>query len=217
MRSLRYLLGVVALACLVTALASAGSTAVASPAQLQVATVSKGAKLHPGVVLTAPKKVRGRAVKHYQWERCNTKGKSCKKIKGATRRTYRLTRKDVGHRLRSVETTGQGTTATSVATIVVGPPLAVNTSLPTISDAHPAIAGQVTTGDSLTGSLGTWTGALSYEWSWEDCDSAGANCTTIAGSSGGPVSTTTSTYTVQSSDVGHTIRLVVTAFNTVQT
>ena len=42
---------------------------------------------------------------------------------------------------------------------------------------------------------------------WQDCDSSGNNCTNISGA-------TSSSYTLASGDVGHTIRAVVTATNT---
>jgi hypothetical protein len=36
----------------------------------------------------------------YQWLRCNKQGGSCKRIRHATHRTYRLTKHDAGHRIR---------------------------------------------------------------------------------------------------------------------
>jgi hypothetical protein len=37
---------------------------------------------------------------HYQWLRCNKRGASCKSIRRATHSTYRLGKRDAGHRLR---------------------------------------------------------------------------------------------------------------------
>jgi hypothetical protein len=37
----------------------------------------------------------------YQWLRCNAHGRSCRPIPGATHSTYRLRRRDAGHRLRA--------------------------------------------------------------------------------------------------------------------
>jgi hypothetical protein len=55
----------------------------------------------------------------YQWLRCNAHGGSCRKIAHATHSTYRLTRHDLGHRLRAqitaTDAAGSGT-ATSAAT-----------------------------------------------------------------------------------------------------
>ena len=46
----------------------------------------------------------------------------------------------------------------------------------------------------------------SYAYAWQDCDTAGNNCTTISGA-------TTSSYTLTAADAGHTVRSVVTASN----
>lgn len=55
----------------------------------------------------------------YQWLRCTARGGSCKRIAHATQSTYRLTKRDAGHRLRvavtAVDPAGS-TTATSRAT-----------------------------------------------------------------------------------------------------
>ena len=56
---------------------------------------------------------------HYSWLRCAAHGKNCVPIKNATQTTYRITRKDAGHRLRlrvtAVNAAGRQT-ATSAAT-----------------------------------------------------------------------------------------------------
>ncbi|MFZ0381759.1 MAG: hypothetical protein WCD11_11310 [Solirubrobacteraceae bacterium] len=80
------------------------------------------------------------------------------------------------------------------------PTLPVNTAAPTISGA--TIAQQ-----TLTGVHGSWTSnPTTYSDQWEDCDTAGNSCTTIARATG-------LSYTLKPSDVGHTIRLVETASN----
>ena len=81
------------------------------------------------------------------------------------------------------------------------PPAPVNTSLPTIS-------GTTKQGQTLTESHGTWTNGpiMGYMYRWLDCDSAGNNCAAISGA-------TNQTYTLTSSDVGHTIRVAETASN----
>ena len=91
--------------------------------------------------------------------------------------------------------------ANSVVTAVVqtasaGP---VNTALPTIS-------GTARQGQTLNAGPGGWTGTspITFKYSWQRCDTTGAACT-AAGSG--------STYLVVSADVGHTLRVVVTATN----
>jgi hypothetical protein len=59
----------------------------------------------------------------------------------------------------------------------------------------------------LSTSNGSWTGSpTSYGYQWEDCNSSGAGCTNISGAA-------SSSYTLGSGDVGHTIRAMVTATN----
>jgi hypothetical protein len=72
----------------------------------------------------------------------------------------------------------------------------------------PSISGMATAGEMLTGNPGTWNGSapISFQYQWLSCDSAGANCKNIAGQ-------TKKTYTLQSSDVGNTVRVNVIAGN----
>lgn len=80
------------------------------------------------------------------------------------------------------------------------PPAPVNTGLPVISGT--AIQGQM-----LTASDGSWENEpTSYSYQWMSCDSAGAECTDIAGAAAAG-------YTLASVDVGHTVRVAVTASN----
>ena len=142
----------------------------------------------------------------YAWEDCDTSGNNCTTINGATTSTYTLTSSDVGNTIRSIVTatnTGGSTPATSNPSSTVTSP-----TPPPANTTAPAITGQTVQGQTLTTSNGTWTGSpTTYAYAWEDCDTSGNNCTTINGA-------TTSTYTLTSSDVGNTIRSIVTATNT---
>jgi len=76
-----------------------------------------------------------------------------------------------------------------------------NTSLPSIS-------GAAKDGSVLTANVGTWNNApKSFTYVWQRCDQAGGGCTGIGGA-------TSKRYTVTSADIGHRIRVVVTATNT---
>jgi len=82
----------------------------------------------------------------------------------------------------------------------------VNTGLPVIS-------GQPYVGQTLTATDGTWTGSpTEWKYEWEDCEAGGgAPCVVIATQA---MSTkTTGEYTLTSADIGHTIRVLVTAHN----
>jgi hypothetical protein len=75
-----------------------------------------------------------------------------------------------------------------------------NTSLPTISGT-PLVA------QKLTASTGSWTGKPTrYAYQWQRCNGSGGGCTPISGA-------TSSSYTVSSSDVGGTLKVMVTATN----
>jgi hypothetical protein len=76
----------------------------------------------------------------------------------------------------------------------------VNTGLPTIS-------GKTQAGDTLSTTNGTWLGSpTSFGYQWKDCNTEGKSCTAIVGA-------TQKEYTLTESDVGHTLRVVVTATN----
>ncbi|MBV9800204.1 MAG: metallophosphoesterase [Solirubrobacterales bacterium] len=78
---------------------------------------------------------------------------------------------------------------------------------PPANTALPAISGTAQQGQTLTAANGSWTNSpTAYAYQWEDCDSSGANCASISGA-------TSSSYGLGSGDVGHTIRVVVTASN----
>ncbi len=71
----------------------------------------------------------------------------------------------------------------------------------------PGISGTARDGSMLTASKGSWTGSpTSYAYQWERCDTLGGSCGSIAGAN-------SFRYTVGSADVGHTLRVVVTATN----
>jgi acid phosphatase type 7 len=92
--------------------------------------------------------------------------------------------------------------ATSAQTAVVTAP-PVNSSPPTIS-------GTAQQGQTLTANRGTWTGSPTptYTYQWRRCDATGGACADISGA-------TATSYTLISTDVGKTIRVVVTATNSV--
>jgi hypothetical protein len=77
-----------------------------------------------------------------------------------------------------------------------------NTGLPTIS-------GTAQKGQALTADPGTWTGTqpITFSYQWRRCNSSGNACSNIAGA-------VDKTHTATASDVGRTLRVVVTAKNT---
>lgn len=76
------------------------------------------------------------------------------------------------------------------------------------STANPTIAGTAQDGQSLSTTNGSWSGTpTSYTYAWSRCDASGASCTSVA-------SATAAVYKATAADVGHTLRVTVTAKNT---
>jgi hypothetical protein len=141
----------------------------------------------------------------YSWLRCDANGNGCAAI-GSTSQTYRATSNDVGHRLRvtvTAKNSAGSTAATSVPTNVAT--AAGDTPKNT---AGSTIAGVPQDNQTLTANAGTWTGTapITLAFQWLRCDANGSNCGNIQGATG-------STYKVTSSDVGHRLRVTVTAKN----
>jgi hypothetical protein len=73
--------------------------------------------------------------------------------------------------------------------------------------AVPTIAGTAREGQTLTASDGTWSNSpTSFSFQWQRCGSDGTGCGDITGA-------TSKTYVAVIGDVGHTLRVVVTATN----
>ena len=74
--------------------------------------------------------------------------------------------------------------------------------------APPTISGTAQEGHTLKADPGTWTGStpMDFSYQWRRCGPAGGNCRNIA-------KATDNIYTLSSADVGHTLRVLVTAVN----
>lgn len=85
-------------------------------------------------------------------------------------------------------------------------PAAPTGAVPT-NTAAPAISGHAVQGQVVSASNGSWTGSpSSYRYQWQDCDAFGGGCSNISGATG-------PTYRLTAADIGHTIRVLVTATN----
>jgi hypothetical protein len=140
----------------------------------------------------------------YAWQRCSTTGTACADIAGATAATYVLTSADVGNTNRVVVTPSPANTpasAASAVTPVIAPGAPQNSAPPTVS-------GTPTEGQTLVGADGTWAGTapISFSYAWARCDATGAACAAVTGA-------TSKTYVLAAADVDKTLRLSVTAKN----
>ena len=189
-------------------IASAGGTVSAfAPAPQSISPPSISGRAMQGGTLTVsrgswtnnPRRSR------YQWDDCDSSGRSCAAIGGATHQRYTLTSADVGHTIRVEETatnaSGSSSPAVSAATSVVSP-------LPPSNTTPPSISGNTTQGQTLAESHGTWTNSpTSFVYRWERCGSSGNSCSAIAGA-------ISQTYALTAADVGATIRVEEIASNT---
>ncbi|MGD1059829.1 MAG: LamG-like jellyroll fold domain-containing protein [Solirubrobacteraceae bacterium] len=143
----------------------------------------------------------------YQWETCNSKGKTCTSIEKASKAGYRVIASELGKTLRAVVTASNSLGASSATTeataaVTAGPP--VNVELPTVS-------GSTEEGQELTATAGHWAGSepIEYSYQWQRCN--GGKCNNISGASGAKYTK----YKLTASDVGNTIEVLVTAKNSV--
>jgi hypothetical protein len=142
----------------------------------------------------------------YQWRRCGSGGANCRNIATATDQIYTLRSEDVGRTLRvlvtAVNSDGAGT-ATSKPTDVIkkAPPSAPRNLR------EPSITGTTQQDQTLTADPGGWGGTqpIDFAYRWRSCDEKGGACANTA--------VTSKTYTLGQSDVGKTLRVLVTASN----
>jgi hypothetical protein len=146
----------------------------------------------------------------YRWLRCPTDGgapdgSNCASIGNATSNDYRVRDADVGLRLRvrvtATNTDGSASAASNPTPIVTGAARPRNVDPPTIS-------GNPVVGATMTASPGTWSGTtpIDFSYQWRRCDRNGGNCSNISNATG-------RTYVATSADVGHSLRVRVTARN----
>src|SRR4051795_2195943 len=150
----------------------------------------------------------------YRWLRCGmggggVNGVNCSTIPGETRRTLVLRRADVGHRIRSrVIASNADGTASANSNATPGVVQASSTAGPPVNKSPPAISGAPQQNQTLSATTGTWNGGKpqAYAFQWRRCDSVGGSCVDISGARA-------STYVPTADDLGHALRVRVTAGN----
>ncbi len=191
---------------------SAASAPVAPvPPSLLAPSVVSGTARDAAVLTSSPGVFTGSGPQlSYRWRRCDrTLGGdgtaiNCADVAGATQPTYRLTGADVAHRfvvLVTATNSAGSASDTSAPTPVVLP-------APPVAMAAPAVIGTAMTARALTatGALFSGSAPLAYAYQWSRCDASGASCSDIAGATG-------ASYPLGAGDVGHTVRVRVSARN----
>jgi hypothetical protein len=138
----------------------------------------------------------------YQWLRCAADGTGCAPIAGAADVDYLLVAADAGHTIqaRVSATDAAGTTA------ALSNRSAVVVALPGVTKA-PRISGRTRVGRRLSAGRGSWTNSpTTYGYQWLRCNARGGSCVAIRRAAN-------STYRLVGRDVGHRLRLRVTALN----
>jgi hypothetical protein len=145
----------------------------------------------------------------YQWEWCT--GSPCHEsgiISGATSSTYTLSAADIGRFIKVIVIASNASYPGGAEAEQVSHWTSVVEAVPPVNAEAPSVSGTDKDGSVLTASPGTWSGAPApaYSYQWQDCSASGGECTDISGA-------TSQVYTLADLDVGHTVRVGVTASN----
>jgi hypothetical protein len=177
-----------------TAVVLAVPAATSTPVVSGLAAVGKFVSVTPGTWNTP-------VTFAYQWQRCSATGSSCAAIAGATSSSYAIGAADAGHTLRAVvsgtNAAGTGSAASAATAVVIAKPASTH---------GPTISGKAKSGHSLKANAGVWSGSPTFAYQWLRCNAKGAGCAAIHRAS-------KPTYRVSSHDVGHRLRVRVTARN----
>jgi hypothetical protein len=140
----------------------------------------------------------------FQWQRCDSSASSCRAITGATLASDLLDPTDVGATIRiAVTARNSGGSATAYSD-----PTGIVVGVPPYNSVGPSISGTPRDGQTLSAAPGSWSGStpISLAYQWQRCDSSASSCQAITGA-------TLETELLDSTDVGATIRIAVTATN----
>ena len=205
-RGMALALAGVCIAILVGGVANAAAERSSGPPQNSVAPAISGTPTEHKRLKTSHGTWTGAApiAYTYAWSRCNSSGTECEPIVGATKSNYQPVAADVGHRLRATVTasnsagTGEAGTAPSASIGAVAPK----------HKGNPTLSGEFVDGRLVTVGNGNWKGTppFTYSYQWVRCGHG--PCVNIAGAEA-------QSYRVQSADIGHKLRAIVTATNSV--
>ena len=193
------------LGTLVAGLVLASVASAAAPVNTTPPTISGNVKVGQTLTVSNGNWSNSPTTYTYQWQRCSS-ATSCTDINNAVAQTYVVRQADGGSRLRAqvnaINADGKGTANSAVTSFVPATGAPVNT-------VRPSVIGDAIVGETLTAENGTWTNTpTSYTYRWVQCDHFGASCVAIPGATG-------KTYGVRFADTFGTVRVDVTAKNSV--
>jgi len=201
--TLRLLAGLVAFG----AIAAVASAATGVPSNTRLPSISGTAR--DGSILNASKgDWTGSPTSYaYQWQRCDSVGGGCTPIGGANSFRYTVGSADVGGRLR-IEVTATNSAGSGSATSKTTEVVAASGHTP-VATRLPSLSGRTQQGSTLNADRGVWSGSqpISFDFSWQRCDATGNSCSTFI------VHSHVRSYTLTGGDVGHRMRIEVTASN----
>lgn len=105
-------------------------------------------------------------------------------------------------------TSGSGSSSNIGQLVALSPPLVSAPLTPPLNISPPTITGVAADGQTLAANPGLWSSPepVIYGYEWQRCGSTGAGCASIPGATAG-------SYQATASDIGSTLRVVVTAMN----
>jgi hypothetical protein len=139
----------------------------------------------------------------YQWQRSTDGGATWASISGATGSSYTVATGDLGDEIAVVVTASDSYGSTTATSTPSGP---VGSGQP-IATSGPTVLGHADQGQILN-ATSTWNpSGASYAYQWQSSSDGGSTWSNISGAAG-------TTYTLSASDLGHLVRVSVTAVNT---
>jgi hypothetical protein len=144
----------------------------------------------------------------YQWRICDASGGACKTA-SVTGQSYTVQAGDVGHSVRVLvraRVAGLTPAAQRTAWALSDPTAVVGPLQTPVNTAAPTITGKAQADELLTAHPGTWRGAqpVRFQYQWLRCDQNGQNCVVLKGATQGR-------YKLGERDIGHRLRVLVTA------
>ena len=142
----------------------------------------------------------------YRWQTCANS--ACTDVAGANDRIYTVRVGDTGKTIVVVVTAANNDGA-SRAPSKATPAVTAQTKGAPAAQTRPTISGKTELGSTLTAQSGTWQGdpPLEFEYRWRRCTPLGGACEELA--------QTKQTYTLGAKDEGRTLRVLVSAKNSV--